>query len=321
MSVVEEKTNLEHFNFYLREFVGQLALVYPRCKDSIESSYSLLLTNENYKDDKFIKLFMRKAYPASNMLREKNGTLFEKQPDLIEGINMFELWSYPKLSENSKKSIWKYITLLYIYGRSVVSAPQQIEKMIKNFETFGDTEAPADASAQMLQQMLNNLKEKNELGEDAEEGEDGEKKSGMPFNFNMESLLGNNSFIKGLMNDIKDEFSDVDMPENPTDIGAVLKTLQNPSTQAKMQNIMGKMAKHFEGSGMGDLSNLQSQAQQMMQSMGINPDQLAKQAEAMGLNNAQVNRLKTANRNESARARLQKKLAEKKSQSSPDEKQ
>jgi hypothetical protein len=165
----------------------------------------------------------------------------------------------------------------------------------------------------MLQQMLNNLKEKNELGEDEDDtDENGEKKSGMPFNFNLESLLGNNSFIKGLMSDIKDEFSDIDMPENPTDIGSVLKTLQNPATQAKMQNIMGKMAKHFEGSGMGDLSNLQSQAQQMMQSMGINPEQLAQQAEAMGLNQAQVNRLKTANRNESARARLQKKLADKK---------
>jgi hypothetical protein len=307
----EEKTNLEHFNFYLREFVGQLALVYPRCKDSIESAYTELLTNENYKDDKYIKLFMRKAYPGSNMIREKNGTLFEKQSDLIEGINMFELWSYPKLSDNSKKSIWKYITLLYIYGRTVVSAPQQIEKMIKNFETFGDTEAPADASAAMLQQMLNNLKDNNELGAVDEEDENGEKKSAMPFNFNIESLLGNNSFIKGLMSDIKDEFSDIEMPENPTDIGAVLKTLQNPSTQAKMQNIMGKMAKHFEGSGMGDLSNLQAQAQQMMAGLGITPEQMEKQAEAMGLNQAQMNRLKTANRNESARDRLRKKLAEK----------
>ncbi len=307
----EEKTNLEHFNFYLREFVGQLALVYPRCKESIESAYTDLLTNQNYKDDKYIKLFMRKAYPGSNMIREKNGTLFEKQHDLIEGINMGELWAYPKLSDNSKKSIWKYITLLYIYGRTVVSAPQQIEKMIKNFETFGDTEAPADASAAMLQQMLNNLKENNELGAADEEDENGEKKSAMPFNFNLESLLGNNSFIKGLMSDIKDEFSDIEMPENPTDIGAVLKTLQNPSTQAKMQNIMGKMAKHFEGSGMGDLSNLQAQAQQMMAGLGITPEQMEKQAEAMGLNQAQMNRLKTANRNESARDRLRKKLAEK----------
>ncbi len=314
----EEKTNLEHFNFYLREFVGQLALVYPRCKESIESAYTDLLTNQNYKDDKYIKLFMRKAYPGSNMIREKNGTLFEKQHDLIEGINMGELWAYPKLSDNSKKSIWKYITLLYIYGRTVVSAPQQIEKMIKNFETFGDTEAPADASAAMLQQMLNNLKENNELGAADEEDENGEKKSAMPFNFNLESLLGNNSFIKGLMSDIKDEFSDIEMPENPTDIGAVLKTLQNPSTQAKMQNIMGKMAKHFEGSGMGDLSNLQAQAQQMMAGLGITPEQMEKQAEAMGLNQAQMNRLKTANRNESARDRLRKKLAEKQSSSKPE---
>jgi hypothetical protein len=311
--MAEEKTNLEHFNFYLREFVGLLALVYPRCKESIESAYSELLTNSNYKDDKYIKLFMRKAYPGSNMIREKNGAFFEKQPDLIEGINIAELWAYTKLTDNSKKSIWKYITLLYIYGRTVVSAPQQIEKMIKNFETFGDTEAPAEASAMMLQQMLNNLKDDNTAGasnDDDEEGKEGGK-SNMPFNFNLESLLGNNNFIKGLMSDIKDEFSDIDMPENPTDIGAVLKSLQDPKTQSKMQNIMGKMAKHFEGSGMGDLTKLQSQAQQMMQSMGINPEQLAQQAEAMGLNQAQMNRLKTANRNESARDRLRKKLAEK----------
>lgn len=314
--MTDEKTNLEHFNFYLREFVGQLALVYPRCKESVESAYKELLTNENYKDDKYIKLFMRKAYPGSNMIREKNGTLFDKQPDLIEGINMGELWSYPKLSDNSKKSIWKYITLLYIYGRTVVSAPQQIEKMIKNFETFGDTETPADASTEMLQQMLNNLKDAGDAG--GVDDEDGEKKSSMPFNFNLESLLGNNSFIKGLMSDIKDEFSDVEMPENPTDIGAVLKTLQNPATQAKMQNIMGKMAKHFEGSGMGDLSNLQAQAQQMMAGLGITPEQMEKQAEAMGLNNAQMNRLKTANRNESARDRLRKKLAEKQAASKPE---
>lgn len=311
----EEKTNLEHFNFYLREFVGQLALVYPRCKESIESAYTDLLTNENYKDDKYIKLFMRKAYPGSNMIREKNGTLFEKQSDLIEGINMGELWAYPKLSDNSKKSIWKYITLLYIYGRTVVSAPQQIEKMIKNFETFGDTDAPADASTEMLQQMLNNLKDGGDVAEDDEEGG---KKSNMPFNFNLESLLGNNSFIKGLMGDIKDEFSDIEMPENPTDIGAVLKTLQNPATQAKMQNIMGKMAKHFEGSGMGDLSNLQAQAQQMMAGLGITPEQMEKQAEAMGLNQAQMNRLKATNRNESARDRLRKKLAEKQANTKPE---
>lgn len=310
MSAPEEKTNLEHFNFYLKEFVGQLTQVYPKAKESIETAYSDLLTQQNYKDDKFIKLFMKKAYPASNMIREKNGELFAKQHDLIEGLNFSDLWNHPKLSENSKKSIWKYLTLLYIYGRTVVSAPAKIEKMIKDFETFGDNETPVDANTQMLQQMLNNLKEKNELGEDSDEEKDS-KGSGMPFNFNVESLLGGNSFIKGLMNDIKDEFKDFDLPENPTDIGSVFKSLQNPATQAKMQNIMGKMAKHFEGGNMGDLNNLQAQAQQMMQSMGINPEQLAQQAEAMGLNQGQVNKIKTANRNESARQRLQRKFQEK----------
>jgi hypothetical protein len=316
MSATEEKTNLEHFNFYLREFVTQLSVVYPKGKQSLESTYTELLTNQNYKDDKFIKLFMRKAYPVSNHIREKNGDLFAKECMLIEGFDFAELWAYPKLTENSKKSIWKYLTLLYIYGRTVVSPPQQIEKMIKNFETFGDTEAPTDASAAMLQQMLNNLKEKNELGEDKdEEGES--KSSGLPFNLDMGSLLGNlggSGFLGGLMNDIKEEFKDIELPENPTDIGSVLKSLQDPSTQAKMQNIMGKMAKHFEGGNMGDLSKLQEQAKQMMSGMGITPEQMQKQAEAMGLNQGQLNRMKTTNRNESARMRLQKKLQDKQSQ-------
>ena len=316
MSTTEEKTNLEHFNFYLREFISQLSLVYPKGKQSLESTYADLLTNPNYKDDRFIKMFMKKAYPASNQIREKNDSMFTKDCNIIEGLDFAELWANPKLSENSKKSIWKYLTLLYIYGRTVVSPPQQIEKMIKNFETFGDTEAPLDANSAMLQQMLNTLKEKNELGE--EKDEEGESKgSGLPFNFDMGSLLGNlggGGFLGGLMNDIKEEFKDMELPENPTDIGSVLKSLQDPSTQAKMQNIMGKMAKHFEGGNMGDLSKLQEQAQKMMAGMGISPEQMQKQAEAMGLNQGQLNRMKTANRNESARARLQKKLQEKQSQ-------
>jgi hypothetical protein len=133
----------------------------------------------------------------------------------------------------------------------------------------------------------------------------------------MGSLLGNlggGGFLGGLMNDIKEEFKDLELPENPTDIGSVLKSLQDPSTQAKMQNIMGKMAKHFEGGNMGDLSKLQEQAQKMMSGMGITPEQMQKQAEAMGLNQGQLNRMKTATRNESARARLQKKLQEKQAQ-------
>jgi hypothetical protein len=62
---------------------------------------------------------------------------------------------------------------------------------------------------------------------------------------------------------------------------------------------------------MGDLSALQNQAQQMMKNMGINPEQLVQQAEAMGLNKSQVNRMNSTMRSESTRQRLLKKLQEK----------
>ena len=312
LSPIEERTNLEHFNFYLREFVSQLMVVYPKGKQSLETAYSELISNPNYKDDKFIKLFMRKVYPITNMIREKDVSLFSKECLLIEGFNFAELWACPKLTENSKKSVWKYLTLLYVYGRTVVSPQNQIEKMLKNFETFGDEEKPVDASAEMLQNMLNNLKEKNELGDDKEDEE--EKGSGLPFNMNLDSLLGGNSFLKNIMTDIKDEFKDIEMPENPTDIGSVFKTFQNPATQAKMQNIMGKMAKHFEGGSMGDLSGFQAQAQKMMANMGINTEQLQEQAKQMGATQAQLNNIKNSTKAQSTRERLQKKLQAKQQQ-------
>ena len=135
---------------------------------------------------------------------------------------------------------------------------------------------------------------------------------------NLESLLGGNSFLKNIMTDIKDEFKDIEMPENPTDIGSVFKTLQNPATQAKMQNIMGKMAKHFEGGSMGDLSGFQAQAQQMMANMGINTDQLQEQAKQMGATQAQLNNMKNSTKAQATRERLQKKLQAKQQQKDKD---
>lgn len=319
MSLTEDKTNLEHFNHYLREFLNQLLLVFPEARTKLELTYHELLKDSKSKNDTYVKHFMKRARPLANQLKDKDETMFSRSLALIDGIDLGEMWRDQKLSVNSRKSIWKYLTLLYVIGGTVVSIPNQLEKKIKDFETYGEQGAPVDAQAEALQQMLNNLKEKNELGADEEDKESGgfdmssllSGAAGAAGGLNLDGLLGENNFLSGLMNDIKDEFKDVEMPENPTDLGSVFQSFSNPETQAKMQNIFGKMAQRFEeGSKNGDFNpeQMQRQAEQMMNTMGINQEQLQQQAAQMGMNQSQMNRLRSTTRDQAARARLQKKL-------------
>lgn len=340
LSLTEDKTNLEHFNNYLREFINQLLIVFPEAKTRLELSHNDLLKINNCKNDTYVKVFMKRIRPWSQQLKDKNDVMFAKGFVVIDGIDLGQMWRDKKLSDNSRKSIWKYLTLLYVIGGTVVSKPDKLEKLIKDFETYGEKDAPVDAQAEALQQMLNNLKEKDELGEDPDEEKESSTggfdiksllgglggKGGVNLEnilgglggeggMNLENLLGKNNFLSGLMDDIKNEFSDMDMPENPTDISSVFKSFSDPTTQNKMQNIFGKMAKRFEEgneSGKFNAEEIQKNASQMMNAMGISQEQLKNQAEQMGLNQQQVNRLKNSTRDQAARERLQKKLEQRK---------
>jgi hypothetical protein len=288
---------------------------------------------------------MKKANPISQLLKDKDDKLFSTTYSLIEGVDMTKLWKDTKLSDNSRKSIWKYLTLLYVVGGTVVSKPNKLEKMIKDFETYGDQGASADIQAEALQQMLNNLKEKNELGD----GEDEEKSKGFDIGsllgsmggsggLNLESILssvgsamggaggsplegllgdsaGQNNFLSDLMSDVKNEFQDMEIPDNLNDFSSIMKSFSNPATQAKMQNVFGKLAKRFEeGAEKGQFKpeELQKNAEQMMRNMGITKEQMEQQAQQMGLNQSQMNHLRSSTRDQAARERLQKKLEQKK---------
>jgi len=352
MSLTEDKTNLEHFNHYLREFLTQLLVVSPSAKNNFELHYGELLRDAKSKNDSYVKSFMKKASPVSQLIKDKDERLFSPNYYLIEGIDMNTLWKDSKLSENSRKSIWKYLTLLYVVGGNVISKPSKLEKMIKDFETYGDQGVSVDTQAEALQQMLNNLKEKNQLGEDEEEkskgfdigsllgslgalggasgggaGVLGNLLSGMGGANGLENILGglmgggkegDKNFFTDLVGDIKDEFKDMDIPENPTDFSSVMKSLSNPATQAKMQNVFAKLSKKFEegaDNGQINTNDLQKKAEQMMNSLGITKEQMEQQARQMGLNQSQMNNLRSSTRDQAARERLQKKLEQKRNSS------
>jgi hypothetical protein len=334
MSLTEDKTTLEHFNHYLREFLTQLLVVSPGAKSNFELHYGDLMHDQKNKNDVYVKSFMKKVSPLSQLIKDKDDRLFSLNVSLIEGVDMNLLWKDSKLSENSRKSIWKYLTLLYVVGGNVIVKPNKLEKMIKDFETYGDQGASTDVQSEALQQMLNSLKEKNQLGEDEEDKSKGFDigsllgsmggaggignllgSMGGAGGLNLENLMntlgagkdGEQNFLSSLIEDVKGEFEGMEMPENPTDFSSIMKLFSNPATQAKMQNIMGKLATKFQdGAKTGNFN-----PEQMMASLGITREQMMQQAEQMGLNQSQMNNLRTSTRDQAARERLQKKLEQK----------
>ena len=60
MEFNSEKTSIEYFNDYTRDFVRDIQSTFPEYKDLLGEYYSDILTEESQNTDKHVKRFMRK---------------------------------------------------------------------------------------------------------------------------------------------------------------------------------------------------------------------------------------------------------------------
>ena len=60
MEFNNEKTSIEYFNDYTRDFVRDVQSTFPEYKDLLGEYYSDILTEESQNTDKHVKRFMRK---------------------------------------------------------------------------------------------------------------------------------------------------------------------------------------------------------------------------------------------------------------------
>ena len=127
-----ERTYLDYFNFYLKQFINEIISYFPYTKTSILENYRNFLENKDDKSDLYVKYFMTKINEHLSLVCEKNETLFEnKILYFIEGVNFNDIWNSADATVNNRQAIWKFLQLLSLLGSKCLPNKKEILEMLE----------------------------------------------------------------------------------------------------------------------------------------------------------------------------------------------
>ena len=67
-----EKTNIEHFNSFLKQFIENIIESFDEYKEVITNYYKDLLESDTCNDDKYVKRFLNKTKDYKQFISEEN---------------------------------------------------------------------------------------------------------------------------------------------------------------------------------------------------------------------------------------------------------
>ena len=385
-----DKTYLDYFNYYLKQFLNEIISYFPYTKSMILENYRAILEGTDNKNDLYVKYFMTKANQHLFSIAKKDVTLFDNEVlYLIEGVNFHELWNSSDSNDNNKQAVWKYLQLLVLLGRKCVPNKSEIVSMLEKVGGTIEAPDPLDKTLEKEEKeeeeetsgfgsLLKGLGDLTKLGKGLGGGKDGLDLGGLG-----EGLGGIMKMAQSLSESLKDvdlsklqeQMQNVDTgedvddngeetvknteasstseqsPSNPVndmlggslfsdlasemantfnfdeietetengvpDIGKTLGNFMKGDNPAKFMNLISKFGSKLENdvkSGKVNQKDILNQTSKMMGNLedaGVSSEDLQQQASQMfGANSPQANRVKNNMRGQTARERLQKKLAD-----------
>jgi uncharacterized protein YdcH (DUF465 family) len=178
MELNNDKTSIEYFNDYTRDFVRDVQSTFPEYAELLGEYYEDILTDESQNTDKHVKRFMRKMKDFKNEVASKSPDLYKEPVFILKNLDFKILFESEDLSEESREKMWDYIQTLFVLGESIINDSERVKKLVRNFKrlrnpeevTQSDTsseavtetaeeEEPDDEDRQILE-MLKNLSER-----------------------------------------------------------------------------------------------------------------------------------------------------------------
>ena len=178
MELNNDKTSIEYFNDYTRDFVRDVQSTFPEYAELLGEYYDDILTDESQNTDKHVKRFMRKMKDFKNEVASKSPDLYKEPVFILKNLDFKILFESEDLSEESREKMWDYIQTLFVLGESIINDSERVKKLVRNFKrlrnpeevTQSDTsseavtetaeeEEPDDEDRQILE-MLKNLSER-----------------------------------------------------------------------------------------------------------------------------------------------------------------
>lgn len=178
MELNNDKTSIEYFNDYTRDFVRDVQTTFPEYKDLLGEYYEDILTEESNNTDKHVKRFMRKMKDFKNEVASKSPDLYKEPVFILKNLDFKILFESEDLSEESREKMWDYIQTLFVLGESIINDSERVKKLVRNFKRLrnpeevaqsetsseavtetAEEEEPDDEDRQILE-MLKNLSER-----------------------------------------------------------------------------------------------------------------------------------------------------------------
>ncbi len=335
MDFNKEKTSIEYFNDYTRDFVRDIQVTFPEYKELLGDYYQDILVEESQNTDKHVKRFMRKMREFKTEISTKSADLYKEPIFILKNLDFKILFESTELSDDNREKMWDYIQTLFVLGESIINDSERVKKLVKNFKRLrnpdvtGNSESTEEvAGANAASNNEATREATREADDEAADEEDehilnmlknlSERKTNKPLDENMFE----NGMIGKLAQELSEELDIEKMGLNISEDGnvdSVFSNLLSGDNPMKFMNLIQtvgqKIQNKMETNGL-DQDALVNEATSMMSNLqGSNSlfDNLMKQAGNLG--GAQSNRQgKQQSSGNATRDRLRKKLEEKKAQ-------
>lgn len=267
-------TCLARFNSTVLELLSDLKSVYPQLTEAISSfSEKYEIDGENSKS--YFDYFAKNVYPHSELIAEKDISLFEKTKVLDE-LEIGFIFTDAE-SEGNREVVWQYLDALYIYTHKYLELANEIahtlenpELIIDQLKTMGFDESYFNEQSKVLTQIMENMQAKvDEAKANGEEFNPETAKPQLPPDMEKmaDSLFGGmiGNLAKEIATEIDPSTLNID-PENPQALLQSLLSGENTNLMSLVQNITGKIQHKME-SGQIDQQALFGEAASIMNNL------------------------------------------------------
>ena len=124
----------ENINKLFKSFIKDITEVFPEYKTRIEKYYGELHDNEDSNHPK-IKEFLENVGEISEKIVDKDISVFEDDPVILQNVSFKLLWNTDDISDQTKNTIWKYLQTFCIININIESTPEMIAQVVKTIET------------------------------------------------------------------------------------------------------------------------------------------------------------------------------------------
>jgi hypothetical protein len=249
----------ENSSKLFKSFIKDIIAVFPEYEKRLNKYYNTTLTSDNTEDPK-LKEFLENVEEISSQIINKEISVFEDDPILLQNVSFKVLWNSNGMSDQSKNSIWKYLQTFCAINIQSSSEQDKIDDVIKKIES---NEKVKD------KETLKNMKKLQKLNENFDIKE-------------LESLIqGNNPSGNGDMKEIDQMFENTSIGKIAKEIteeldienilnngGGIQDLLSGGNIANIMQTISSKMS---DNKDMGDSNDLMKEATNICSSMQGNP--------------------------------------------------